>query len=209
MLKNREATFTKGQIKHFRKYNIKTNDFNISRNCRENIYSFHAKLFLNCLPIYNQENKCELCGERLSDGWHLLLECQKINEIEMEALKTLKYDDQKAQQKINERKMITKSGSKNRIAQNCAWTANWTIWKFYNTFKHEGIPNYVSLKDAFLFRTSMEEFRSTNYFKKNKELNLIKEQVNWKKGNVMYKFVDFNNPKIKLKKHVIGSYFIL
>ena len=133
-----------------------------------------------------------------------------IQQIQLEALKTLKYKDEEALQKINDRKSITTNGSSNTATQNCTWTFNWAIWKFYNSIRHKQTPYYRKLSDIFLFRLSIEEFRTFNFFKEEQKLDLEKQNKNWKKGASIYKFIDFSNPKITLKRSdIIDNLYIL
>lgn len=56
---------TEGQLKNFETFEVKKPSLELSRSCRENIFSFHFKIFYNILPIYNREKECKLCRKKL------------------------------------------------------------------------------------------------------------------------------------------------
>eukprot|EP01091_Cochliopodium_minus_P013438 TRINITY_DN432_c0_g2_i4.p1 TRINITY_DN432_c0_g2~~TRINITY_DN432_c0_g2_i4.p1 ORF type:complete len:1320 (-),score=301.97 TRINITY_DN432_c0_g2_i4:116-4075(-) len=197
--------FTRGQQKCFEKFNIKTNTLSNSKTCRENIFSFHARIILNILPIYNKERKCKLCSEKISNGWHILLDCKAAERIQLDTLKELGYEERNAKQKILDRKNITQSGSANPVTQNCAWTLNWAIWKLYNAVSHEKIIPTQTLSEALRFFISMEEFRTFNFWRKSQMKDYKDEKKHWEKGALIYRFEGTQEPKIQISERVIEN----
>ena len=108
----------------------------LKKTNRENIFSFHFKIFNNILPIYNKENECKFCKKHGVNGWHLILECEVTKEIEKKMLMKIGYSNNTALNYIDARKKITKTGTQKKAVQSLIWTRNWAIWKLYNDHTH-------------------------------------------------------------------------
>jgi hypothetical protein len=210
LVKQQELLYTEGQTKNFQKFEINKRSLKASKKCRENIFSFHFKIFNNILPIFNEKKECALCKQHGLNNWHLFLECKAAKQVEKTMLLSLGVKENKIEKFIELRKKITREGSKKSELQNLMWTRNWAIWKFYNDYTHGKIKEWQNLEDILLVKWAMEEFRTLNFAKslfekRSKPLN--KEWNNW---TLIYKFDLLPNSLIIPKnKKIIQKFFIL
>ena len=207
--KQEDFFYTEGQTKLFERHSINKKSLNISKYCRENIFSFHFKIFNNFLPLYNVERNCKLCNKHGLDPWHLFLECVVVNTIEVWMLNALGLQDHQVEKAIRLRKEVTREGAKEAELQNLMWTRNWSIWKLYNDFSHGRIKQWHKWEDIFLIKLAIEEFRTLNFAKLHSE-RLGKDLISkWNDWSLIYKFNFFPSIHIIPKnKQIIEKFAI-
>jgi hypothetical protein len=200
---------SEGQTSNFNSLGISPNAIQLSKACRENIFSFHLKIHFNVLPIYNAQKNCKLCDKHGPGSWHLFLECKVVEEIEKQMLMRIGIDENKVEKYIRIRKKITREGSKKKELHSAMWTRNWAIWKLYNDFSHDRIDRSQNLEDVLLYRISLEEFRSLFFVKILHEKNGNKLDSSWNEWNLIYKFNFASLAQIIPKNQKISDRFFI
>jgi len=155
----------------------------------------------NTLPVFNTNKECFFCKKHVSNGWHILLECNKAKKKrERKMLESLGYDNRQAKKIIKKRKKMTKI-PKNKFKTSITWTNNWAIWKTYTDVSHsEQKKSILKMIRKFMFK---EEFRILYMLKKSisktdaSTANSINDTTYFYDLNLQHE-----NNQIKYKQHL-------
>ena len=103
----------------------------------------------------NQNNcneDCALCGVKMGDSTHLISQCTVVKQWEREigfaklAKRRRKYQ-------------FTKMSNSSKFERNAMWIVNWSIWKTYQTIKHDESIKQEKYIHIYKSMIKQEEFR--------------------------------------------------
>jgi hypothetical protein len=156
--KKERTLITKDQIKMVDTHRLKLNQTSNNKMNNVKIKSFQLQILTNTLPIHHSANReCQLCQQKMSNGWHILLFCPKIQDDLKVALMNSGLDNSSASNFLIERRGVSLKSNANKFITTTTWAHNWAIWKTYNDKRFQN--NDFELSNNLKYRMCQEEFK--------------------------------------------------